>query len=218
MKNILIVAVAALTANAFAGMTSTLSSDADFLALGLGESFVAETRTGNGASNGDWEIGLGVPDTASPDKIAQNAWGNGDTFRFELNVVNGETFTFTVDGIVLQHTELASDFDGLSIRVAAKGKNANSTATTQLNDLKLDGVTLGSGSIAGDNNAEYLLYKGLGDSFTLTGNASFGWTGDFPNGSRASFQIKGLETVIPTPGALLLGVIGLTAITRRRAA
>lgn len=217
MKKLLVIAGLVLASTPAFAAVSTLSSDADFLALGRTEAFVAEARYGNNGNSGDWERGLGVPDTANPDVIGQNTWANGGSFDFELSVTNGNMFSFTANGLTLNWTEAADAFDGISIRAAAMPRNSSSTTSTELSNLTLDGNLLSISTLSGDNNAEYLLITGLtSDTFTLTGTASFGWTGDEPRGSRASFQIKGLTSTIPVPGAILLGLLGLSAIAARR--
>lgn len=217
MRKVLLFAGVWLAATNAWGALITLPNDDAFRALNRAESFVAEARFGNSRNNGDWEIGVGVPNTATPDQIAQHSWDKGESFDFSLTVTDGNTFTFTVDGETLTWNEDADPISALAIRAAAKPRNNNSTTTTTLSNLKLDGVALSIDSLSGDNDANYLYLTGLtSNNFTLTGTASFSWTNRKPRGSRASFQIKGIQAVIPTPGALLLGGVGLAALAARR--
>lgn len=213
------VCAATLAVSAYAGLSvdTSITSDSDFNAMGVNELWVAEGRTGNNGPSGDWEVGIGEPDTNPPDSQTNYVWGNPSTVDFSIQTVGGN-LVFTLDSATVQIATPADLGDTLFVRARALGKNGG-TADLSLTDLVINGMAL-TETLNGDDNANYLKVSGLGGgSLDITGKASVAWSGAFPNGSRIGFTFKAANTVIPEPAAVMLGLIGVRGVlaARRRA-
>jgi len=234
----LAIAAAAVAGPALA--TPTLSShfatDAAFLSyletkgvlLPANETFVAQARGGNNATNGDYEAGLHIPPNftnAGPVGFAgQMSWGVGNvvnpTRAFTLSRT-GNTITFTMGTYTGSYTAASvADVNALGFR--ARSQSAGNA--TYLSNMRVNGVLMSDLSLnAVDGGIDLVVLSGLKNDFTITGEARLAWTGtSIPTGSRLGFQIKGLTGFTePVPEPAALGLLGLglagLALRRRRA-
>lgn len=192
-------------------------TDADFLAyldehcvtLPDNEVFVAQTRGGNNATNGDYEIGLHVPpDFTGAAPLGGNSqwsWGtNGGAnawVPFTLSR-SGTSVTFTMGNYTATYSNAdVAELNALGLRVRAA-----TNASTGIRNLTVNGGTLTGGSLNAVNSVvELVVISGLAGDFVLSGEASLNWSaGTIPSGSNLGFQIKGIKGfdachVSPTP-------------------
>jgi hypothetical protein len=202
----------ATAADAFTITTPSLT-DVDFNALLLNgefsELFVAESRMGNNALNGDREFGInqaiapnssGVLAGGDPFMGAegQRTWVSGQAVAFELSydALTG-AIAYTVGGKTLTASTNTFDPNGIFLRTRAQGRNDSSSASLVLQNLMLDDGSgfqlisdLFSTSTGIASDVDYLVISGLKGSFTLKGEEVFSWTGALPSGSRLATQIK----------------------------
>jgi hypothetical protein len=160
-------------------------------------------------NNRAWTSGQTVPlrlsyvvDPVNQSSIINYSFGNGNN-RVSNNP--GATFSFS-DGI-------GGLFDSILIRTDA---GANSTAN--LSNIRITNQSGGPGSITSANSdTDFLLLSGFNpaNSFELTANVNFAWTGTpAPNALRYQINV-GSASAIPTP-ALLPGIIGLGVAAWRK--
>lgn len=224
------------------------STDAAFIdhhagigvALPDDEAFVAQARSGNNATNGDYELGLHVaPDFTNAGPVAggstQWRWGadsaDNDWVPFAL-ARTGSTVTFAMGNYAGSWTDAAvAAVNALGVRVRSQ-RGPTTTSATRLRGLAVDATGLGTATdMTAINGAiDLLVITGLDGDFTLTGEAQLNWDtlyGAIPNGSRLGFQIKGLQApvlqagAVPAPPAAtlaLLGMLAALALHRRPAA
>ena len=179
----------ALAAPAAAQLTTQhMSSDAEMLSVLTDTLFVGEGRIGDGWSAATFEIDLGG-DTGNPATTAQYGWPNGAAVSWSLSYDHTtDLVTFTVDGISLSYTTPLEGFSDIFVRARA----VNDGSAILVDNLVLDGVTVGDGSTATGNGLDILWIAGgtLFDGFTITGQTTMSWTGTMPTQSRLAFQIK----------------------------
>ena len=210
------------------------------------ELFVAESRFGNGQTNGDRELGINQP--ILPNGLGglmgglpfagaegQRQWVSGEAVNFSLTYdAPSGLITYTVGGQVLNATTTAFSPNGIFLRTRAQGRNDTSDAALSLTNLNL---TDASGSQAlgllesegndGASDVDYIVISDLSGSFTLTGTQTFSWHGATPNGSRLATQIKvggGSYTAgedpeaVPEPVAILgtLAAVGVGLASKCR--
>jgi hypothetical protein len=195
-------AEAAFTIERFTG-------DDDFTSRSGTEYAVAEGRAGNQASNGDWEIGIGAPNTQPPDQQAQFDWnGDFDFDPFTLSyTATSNQLTFDVrDTSVSTSVDLST---GTNVFIRARG-GATADEPGELSDLVFNSHDLGDLK-PGVDEVRYLAFAGpdLATDWSLTGNV---W---MPNGDGSSpaFQIKLTDaSVVPLPAAAWLMISGLAGV------
>lgn len=230
------------SAQAFTVNTAPLT-DADFNTLlssgTFTELFVAESRAGNGQTNGDYEFSINQPIPAGggfPGPFAgatgQRQWVSGQAVDFSLsyNAITGE-IAYTVGGATLSAVTSGSANE-IYLRTRAQGRSGTNFSAMTLQNLMLDAgqgfqsvADLSSSAAGTDSDVDYLIISGLAGSFTLTGQQILSWDGLLPNGSRLASQIKvgiGPETEdpesVPEPaallGLLLAGSVGVKALRK----
>lgn len=214
------------------------ASDADFQAYLLeraGEqvvrtAFVAQARSGDNTTRGDYEVGLhvapgftSVAPLGTPGQLVWGGAGGANAFvPFSLGRI-GSTLTFAMGSYTASITDaLVAALDALSLRARSVAPGSGITASrTTVRNLAIDGQALPTApSVAANGSVDLLLIDSLTGDFRLTGEAALDWTGSFPRGTRLGFEIRGLDgvTPIPEPSALLalLTGIGALALLRRR--
>lgn len=152
--------------------------------------FVAEGRIGDRGGPATFEIDLG-PDTSNPAVTAQYDWPNGSYVPFALtyDMATG-LVTFTVDGVVLDHTTEFTNFDAIFIRTRAAIEGSHII----IRDLAINGAPIGctvrAGGLYGGLQILQLYGAGVRGSFELTGSVKMLWEGATPQNSQLAFQIK----------------------------
>ncbi|RIK62675.1 MAG: hypothetical protein DCC65_17055 [Planctomycetota bacterium] len=208
----------AATASAAPTWQYYAGGDAGFLALsnnGALERAVTESRIGNNAANGTWELAVwqqgGV---GTPVDTDQKSWTNGLDTAFSLQYDGVNSVTYTVGGTTVTWSGLGGGFTDIFIRTRSA-----TDSTLTLSGLDLDGLAIGNLVSSGNGDVDYIRIRNMGmdfGAFTLTGTQNFAWAGAQPSNSALAYQIK-LTNVIPEPGTLsLLAVGGLGLLRRRR--
>lgn len=197
--------------------TPSSMTDTEFNSLILGgqfsELFVAESRWGNNALNGDREIGINTPLVPNADGTAlvggspfagasaDTIWQPGQAVSFELSfdAITG-AIRYAVGDTVLTTSTLGQTPNGIFLRTRAQGgtgSTAESTTSSLFQNLALnDGsgfqalMDFGSISAGTTSDVDYLVISDLAGSFTLKGEQVFDWNGGDPRGSRLANQIK----------------------------
>ena len=156
-----------------------------------------ETRIGNQATNGDWELGHKF-NGSYLDTSGQFAFVSDTNYNFTLthNSTNG-TFTLSLPGGV--------STTWTSGRPCQKVKEIWLLAKSSLDygSAKLKNMTLDNGSgpvavtwdkpstLSATNNNKYLLIDGEQlENFTLAGEANFTWTSGSPSGSQLELMVS----------------------------
>jgi hypothetical protein len=230
-----VLACSAGVAQAAMVQSATFTTDAAFVTylsdngvtLPANEVFVAQSRSGNNAGNGDYEAGLHIPPNftnAGPvGTPGQFSWGNNTGNNAWRNFTlsrTGDTATFTIGNYNGSWTDdSVGDLDALGFRV-----RSTTDGSTQVRNLTFDGTLLADPTLdatGGDIELFVLSNIAAGD-FTLTGQTRLNWSGTLPRGSNLGFQIKGIDGFqppVPEPGTyamLGLGLAGLGIALRRR--
>lgn len=233
MKIVPALAVAACLAAPWSASAFTLvdvPTDAALTALlgGAGEpnlSFVAEGRIGDGGGPATHELNIGIS-TGAPADTDQFAWASNQPIGFRL-AYDGTTrqaeFAFgsgTPSVAFIVPSGPRASFTDMFFRA-----RSSLTSSVLLSELALDGVAFGQNVSASGGGLDFLRVAdgALDDGFTLTGRATFAWTGTAPTNSNLAFQIKlGDAPPIPEPSTYALMLAGLAALgfaaRRRRAA
>ncbi|MBD2312577.1 PEP-CTERM sorting domain-containing protein [Desertifilum sp. FACHB-1129] len=219
-------------AQAFTLSSSPSFTDTEFINLlntgEFTELFVAESRIGNNANNGDRELGI---NNAAFAPVAQGhrTWQSGTPVDFILEYT-GNLVNYIVGGQTLSSTAFSGPVTDIFLRTrAATRKDAQGNITAQssmeLTNLLLNGKSLGSllsstyDSLL-NSDIDYLRVSGLTGPFTLTGTSIMTWTGTRPTGSNLAYQIKvgtSPETEsVPEPGMVLALSLGAGAIATRK--
>ena len=169
-------------------VTTHYATDQEMLDIMAEPHFVAESRIGNNALNGDIEIDLGQT-TSAPDEIAHLVWPNGAPVAFTLSHDGAGTATFTLGGESLVYDPVGGFTD-----VWVRARAVDAGTSIRVADLHLDGeAVLDESTALGDGSGlDILRIRGaeLGDGFVLTGTATLTWTAPPPQHSRLSFQLK----------------------------
>lgn len=232
----LALACSAGVAQAALVQSATFTTDAAFVTylsdngvtLPANEVFVAQTRSGNNASNGDYEAGLHIPpDFTNVGPIGpdgQLSWGNNagnNSWRNFTLSRSGDTATFTIGSYNESWTdESVGDLDALGFRV-----RSTADGSTQVRNLTFNGTLLADPALdaTGGGLELFVVSNIAAGDFTLTGQTRLNWTGtSIPRGSNLGFQIKGIDGFqppVPEPGTyaiLGLGLAGLGIAQRRR--
>lgn len=225
--------------------TETFTGDARFIqecqvgnGIGSGnqkcEFAVGELRIGNRATNGDWEVGIQNP-PGSPESVQQWLFASGVSYDFSLDYVPGGPTTdnklfLTVTNpanpsLSVVSESLTPEVDFTVANIMYIRASAGGTNDLTLANLTLNGMPVGSGSVAGAGgggaNAGYLTITNFDFTmaWSLAGDVTFTYTGT-PSGSNMSTQFKIANQPVPLPpaGWMLLGALGCLYIARRRAA
>jgi len=149
-----------------------------------------ETRLGNGALSGDWELGHKF-DGVYLDTGGQLAITNGADFDFTLthDSTSGD-FTLSLAGG--PSTTWASGRPGEALQdIWLLAKTSNAAYTSTVKNLLLDGTPIGTTLTAVNNKIYLKVYGEAFSDFTLQGTMNFSWTGGSPSGSH-------IETMIST--------------------
>lgn len=249
MKKLLLATVAivgfAAPAHAAPVLLGNFSSDAAYqtyltgqgIDVGDPESYemaVAQARSGNNATNGDYEAGLHIPPnfTSSPPigAAGQGSWGsanNANPWRSWTLSRIGNSLRFQMFNYDQTWTNVkVGQIDEIGIRIrsdAATGTYGNNS--TAMQNLKINGIaTPGIDSMLVQNGAvQILLFGNIAGDFTMTGETQLRWGGpSYPSGSRLGFQLKLIDSPeeVSEPATLALlgaGLLGLAAFRRRKA-
>ncbi len=235
-----VVTLVLLATPALAGAaTVDFASDADFLANAqFTKTFGAQSRWGNGATNGDWEVAVvNGASTPLPGAQRQVAWatlpgyaGNpNQSFRLS---VGGGTASYTLyggagqTGTVFASSTGAVDVSGINALALRARTDFGDVA--RFDDVRVyfsatpdfvNDAFVSLGSLVGDGNAAYRMFVSAQfaalQGFTIVGDATLRDGG----GSLPMYEFKLGTTPIPLPAAawlLLSGLVGLGAMGRRR--
>lgn len=227
------VAIAPHPASAFEVSRQSTLTDLEFNALiangDFTETFVAEGRIGDRGSAATYELSVNTPISpgvgATPAVQAQYNWISGQTYNFKLqydgtavkySLFNGSTWT----NISTSDARVLGPANAIYFRT-----RETSSSNAKLDNLKLNGSALGAYTApeTGDaDGVDYLVLKGLGSSFELTGDVLLSWTGTAPKNSALAYQIKVGRVKenkrVPEP-ATLLGLVAIATAglaTKRR--
>ncbi|REK12907.1 MAG: PEP-CTERM sorting domain-containing protein [Planctomycetota bacterium] len=173
------------------------------------EQAVGEARYGNGAGNGDWELGVGI-DTQQIGQFdqAQKVWSNGGSESFSLDY-DGTNLSLEVGTTNVSYNVGALTADDLFIRVASSVGNSGTLENLVLNGMSLPDVV----SPDGTGDASWLVvFDGWVSPFELTGDLTFAWSNPSSlRGSRPSVQFK-IATAVPEPSTLALAALGMLGL------
>jgi uncharacterized protein (TIGR03382 family) len=194
--------------------------DADFLALTQGGSLeraVAESRIGNGATNGTWETAIWeLGGQGAPKDQGQLNQQNGLTVPFSLSWDGVSTVTFSVGPETVSWNQVGGPFTDLFFRL-----RAGTGTQVEILNLSINGDAYAGSLFANQNQTlEYLRVQDMGGgnipAFQMTGSQRLVWPiGNRPNNSALAYQIK-MTNVIPTPGTMAIASLALAAGVRRR--
>lgn len=193
--------------------------DAGFNNLTLGgtlEQAVVESRIGNGATSGTWEVGLwrlgavGTPLDQAGRNIASD-----DADGFSLSYDGATGMSFTIAGATVQTNDIGGPFTDIFIRV-----RSTENSSSIIDGLQFDGspLSIAGVSVSGNVPAGYLRISNGNTpfgAFELTGTQELSWTGTRPNNSALAAQFK-MTNVIPAPGSAAIAFLGLGLTARRR--
>ena len=157
-------------------------------ALG-GDVIEFETRLGNGALNGDWELGHKF-DGVYLDTGGQYAITNGADFDFTLthDSTSGD-FTLSLAGG--PSTTWASGNPGEPVQdIWLLAKTSNAAYTSTVKNLVLDGTPVGTILTAVNNKIYLKVYGEAFSDFTLQGTMNFSWVSGTPSGSHIETLIS----------------------------
>lgn len=219
------------------------ASDAAFnnqFAPSFSKTFGVQTREGASGTTGDWETGIIRPDFTTYTQ-GQADWTSDDTHDFSFEMSNAGLVSHTITELDSATTGLtasptnatAANTIAIRARTGTKDSNGNSdgTVASTLSNLQLtiDNIVFDLGtatSLAGDNDAQYIVLTGLDltSGFDLSGNATFDVGAFQSGGSRVMYEIKvgvyeeepSPPAGVPTPPTLALLGAGLVGLGIRR--
>lgn len=194
-------------------VTARVTGDSNADQIFSSESPIAEARFGNGATNGDWEAGVGNnTGLSSSSSVGQWKWSAGATESFSLNYDGVGTLSLTLGS----NPSLDLSFSGDALSGNALALRARSTEASELTFSNGE-VTFASQTVAletidsqgtnllssfgegGGDAAKYLFLFSdglsplfdLGAAWMLSGDLNFNWLdGETLRGSRLDLTVK----------------------------
>lgn len=183
--------------------------------------FVAEGRIGDSArrpGNRSHELSLSrsVGKAFAAEEAANTSWRSGEAAPFELNYDGAGHVTFKVGSVGVSHLTPADS--SILNGILFKAKTTKGSASLIVEDLKLDGQSIGLNLSANGNSTAMLVKTDLlKDGFVLRGTIRMEFlnTGKaVPRNSDISLQIAAGH-VAPEPASLLL-LSAVSALWRAR--
>lgn len=180
------------------------------------ESFVAQSRIGNNATNGTQEIDLLNPkNNLLPVDQKQRKWNSGEAVDFSLEY-DGSLVKYSVGGQLLSSSAFSGAVSDIFFRTRAAAKSSLLLSNLTFSDAKSKNLSLSdvlsSGSTSSD--VDYLQLSQISGAFKLTGKSTMTWTETRPNNSALAYQLKVGTTPpkksVPEPGTI--GAILLTGL------
>jgi hypothetical protein len=175
-------------------------------------------------TQGNWETGIWLPVSGPPSNLKASGdvtWSNGVAQNFTLTLNAAlDTLSFSVGGTTISTAYAGGAHNAIQLG-GRTTQNANTTASSfALSNLVLDGTALSNGFSGSGNGSHsgWIESASLLDGYTLTGTATFAWTGERPKNSNLAFNFYGTN-VVPEPGTALLlgaGLAGLAVSGRKR--
>jgi hypothetical protein len=215
-------------------------ADYDLYAKGPNRLFttkaVIDSRIGNAAANGDWELGLSTStysldettytNTVDAGSTRQHSWKNGIAEQFTMTY-DGSNLSYTIAGQTT--TKSITGISDLILRTRANkiGSMINLSSMTLFdasNNVKATWANQGSSAATAVGDIDYLRVADLKPGFKLTGTTTMSWAANAPrpNGSNLALQWKlgtmpdGPSQSVPEPGTIgAIAIVGAMAVRKR---
>ncbi|PSF39507.1 hypothetical protein C7H19_01585 [Aphanothece hegewaldii CCALA 016] len=189
--------VRAATFNTLSGYTDTNFNNDKNNGL-FQEDWVTEGRAAS--NNWDQAIWNWTNNTTFPSSTAAQAstpWPKNVSVPITITYNNGNaSFSFNNQTISANNVTEAARFPNGLNTIYIRTRSNNDGSTIQLNNISitdsLGTFTTNLNALSNNSlNVDYLKIEGINGNFTLTANATFGWTtSSSPTDSRLAFQVK----------------------------
>ncbi|KAM3097142.1 choice-of-anchor W domain-containing protein [Phormidesmis sp. 146-35] len=188
------------------------------------ESFVAQSRIGNNATNGTQEIDLLNPkNNLLPVDQKQRQWTSGQAVDFSLEY-DGSLVKYIVGNQTISSNVFSGAVSDIFFRTRAAANSSMLLSNLVFSDAKSKNLAitnvLSSGSTSSD--VDYLQLSKISGAFKLTGKSTMTWAGTRPNNSALAYQLKvgttPIQKKVPEPGTIAaLMLIGLAIAGSKKA-
>ncbi|MGV0024033.1 choice-of-anchor W domain-containing protein [Phormidesmis priestleyi] len=201
-----------LSAKAATIVPQTTLTDTDFQQLittgKFTESFVAQSRIGNNATNGTQEIDLLNPqNNLLPVDQKQRKWNSGQAIDFSLEY-DGSLVKYIVGNQIVSSNVFSGAVSDIFFRTRAAANSSLLLSNLAFSDAKSKNLAitdvLSSGAASSD--VDYLQLSKISGAFKLTGKSTMTWTGTNPTNSNLAYQLKvgttPIQKKVPEPGTI----------------
>jgi hypothetical protein len=209
-----------LTAKAASIVPQTTLTDTDFQQLintgKFTETFVAQSRIGNNATNGTQEIDLLNPQNGLlPVDQKQRQWTSGQAVDFSLEY-DGSLVKYSVGGQLLSSNAFSGAVSDIFFRTRSAANSSLLLSNLTFSDAKSQNLSVSDilSSSSASSDVDYRQLSKISGAFKLTGKSTMTWTGTRPNNSALAYQLKVGTTPhqkkVPEPGTI--GALLLTGL------